>query len=158
MFGRSRGALASGDVFDRLDAYWFGGKTGFFPTRNAVATEEELLAFERVHSIKLQTDPRTYFLRFNGIEEGPDLFSFWPIDKLIPLERPDLNLIQGEGYFIFADYLIESHCYAIYLGDDPLLRNRVIIPDLPNIRIIAEDFSDFLELYIRDDPKLYGNT
>jgi len=154
----------SGDIFDRLEEYWYSGRTGFIPPRTQGASEAEIQAFEQTHALKLPADLRGYFLRFNGIDEGPDIFCFWPIAKLATVQTPafnslkaTVNLREANRYFVFADYLIESHYYAIYLGDNPLFQNRVILPDFPDQPIIAPSFSSFLELYLLDDPRLFGN-
>ena len=98
------------------------------------------------------------------MEEDPDMFCFWPLRRLAPvpsvssLAKATASLREVDRYFVFADYMIESSYYAIYLGDNPDLQNRVLLPDFPNQPVIAANFSDFIELYLRDDPKLYGNA
>jgi len=104
----------------------------------------------------LPADLREYFLRLNGIEEDPEVFCFWPISRLRRVDLKTFNVFQSESYFFFADFLIESHYYAIYLGDDPFFQNRVILPDFPRSPIIAKTFTEFLDLYLIDDPKLFG--
>ena len=160
----SRHIPESGDVFAGLDEYWFGGNSQWPLRRGPVATEDEVSAFETVHSVKVPDDLRAYFLRFNGVEEDPDLFCFWPLQRIatIPAIRGTSNssktLPEADRYFVFADYLIESNYYAIYLGDNPSLQHSVILPDFPKHPVVASNFSDFLELYLEDHPRIYGNA
>ena len=98
------------------------------------------------------------FLRLNGISEDSEVFCFWPLQRLKRFDRSAPIVLHSEGYFYFADYLIECWYYAIYLGRDPCFQNRVILPDFPNKPVIANTFSEFLELYLLDSPTLHGNS
>jgi SMI1 / KNR4 family (SUKH-1) len=126
---------------------------------------EEVQAFEEKHAVTFPPDLREYFLRLNGVSEDPDLFCFWPINRLVSARSKPLNLVtsvaklpEADRYFVFADYLIESHYYAIYLGNNPALHHWVILPDFPNHPMVAPSFSSFLELYLQDSPRIYGNA
>jgi cell wall assembly regulator SMI1 len=147
-----------------LEAYWYGYRTGLSGLEDLGATDEKIASFERTHSVNLPDDLRNYLLRLNGIDADPQLFCFWPIEKIIPIspdsfgmDRAIVELDEPHRYFIFADFLIESHYYAIYLGDDANRQYRVILPDFPNQPAIASSFSDFLELYLEDHPRIFGN-
>jgi hypothetical protein len=144
------------DLFDRLEASWYSGSTRFNANRPPRATEDEILAFEKSNRLRFPADLREYFLRFNGIDEDDRVFRFWQLEMLLPVNTENCNLVDAGRYFIFADYLIESNYYAIYLGENLLYQNRVVIPDYPNKPVIAPTFSSFLELYLLDDPRLYG--
>ena len=104
----------------------------------------------------LPADLREYFLRLNGIEEDPQLFRFWPLRELRPVDLKSFAVPDRERYFFFADYLIESFYYAIYLGDRPELQNWCVIPCMPRQPFVATNFTEFLELYLEDAPALYG--
>jgi hypothetical protein len=160
----SRHVPESGDIFAGLEEYWYGGSSRWPSRRGPVATEEEVNAFETVHSIKVPDDLRAYFLRFNGVEEDPDMFCFWPLSRLASvlsisgLSKATASLREVDRYYVFADYMIESYYYAIYLGDNPSVQHSVILPDFPKHPVIASNFSDFLELYLTDHPRIHGNA
>jgi len=142
-------------ILDRLEKHWYLTWRGWQPSKSTAATAREIAGFEQENGVSFPADFRDYLLRFNGIEEDPELFCFWPIGKIRRLDFAT-SLLQPEKYFLFADFLIESIYYAIYLGDDPFFRNRVVLPDYPGSPTIAPTFTEFLELYLRDDKKIYG--
>jgi hypothetical protein len=144
------------NLLDRLERHWYQSRTQWNLTGPVPASQQDINAFEQEYEAVLPTDFREYFLRFNGIEEDPDLFCFWPIKKIRPVDSKEFDIPQAESYFFFADFLIESHYYAIYLGNDPFFQNRVILPDFVRSPVIAQTFTEFLELYLRDDPSLFG--
>ena len=144
------------DILDRLERHWYQSRTQWNLTGPVPASQQDINAFEQEYGVVLPTDFREYFLRLNGIGEDPDVFCFWPISKLRRVDLKIFNMLQAESYFLFADFLIESHYYAIYLSNDPFFQNRVILPDFPGSPVIAQTFTEFLELYLRDDPSLFG--
>jgi hypothetical protein len=121
------------------------------------ASEDEIQAFELRNGVKLPVDLREYFQRLNGIDLAPGFFRFWPLSRLIPLKSPSFTILAADRYFIFSDYMVGTLYYAIYLGQDPFLQNRVILPDFPSQPVIAKSFSEFVELYLTDSLKLYGS-
>lgn len=152
------------DLLDRVKRYWYPNPASFDRKAHRLATEEEISAFEETNSVKFPWDFREYFLRLNGVDEDDQLFCFWPLSSLARLENArfkwpagTLNFPGSDSYFVFADFLIECMYHAIYLGDDPSLQNRVILPDFPNQPVIAPNFSNFLEIYLADAPAIYGN-
>ena len=160
MFRWLPGQARKVDVFSRLERHWYEAGAASVGPRPSNATESEIADFEKTNAVTLPLDLREYFLRFNGTGDDTDakLFCFWPIHKLCSLQSNYRGIGEAESYFIFADFMVESWYYAIYLGDNPSLRHRVILPDFPSHPEIAPDFSAFLELYLNDDPKLYGNA
>jgi hypothetical protein len=145
-------------ILDRLEHHWYESEIERNFHDPKAASHEEVILFEQENGVTLPADFREYFLRLNDIDEDPGLFCFWPLSRLKRLDGKTSASLQSEGYFYFADYLIESHYYAIYLGNDPFFQNRVILPDFPNKPVIANTFSEFLELYMLDSPTLYGNS
>jgi hypothetical protein len=148
------------DLFSRLEKHWYAVGAGSVAVRPPNASESEIADFERINGVTLPPDFREYFSRFNGTGDDSDakLFCFKPIGKIYSLEPNRSGINDAENYFIFADYMIDSWYYAIYLGNDRALQHKVILPDFPDHPEIAPDFSAFLELYLKDDPKLYGNA
>lgn len=148
------------DLFSRLERHRYKAGRGSVVQRPSNASESEIADFEKTNAVTLPPDLRKYFLRFNGTGDDTDsrLFCFWPIHKLCSLQSEYPRIKEAGFYFIFADFMVQSWYYAIYLGDNPILQHRVILPDFPHHPEIAPDFSAFLELYLKDTPKLYGNS
>ena len=146
------------EILDRLEQYWHRNWQAVATDRPTPASTQDLSEFEQMHQVTFPLDFREYLQRFNGIEEDPDLFCLWPINKIRRLDSKGFHLLQAESYYYFADYLIECHYYAIYLGNDGFFQNRVILPDFPGSPVIANTFTEFLELYLKDDPKLFGHV
>jgi hypothetical protein len=140
-----------------LEERWHGGSPVAGLDRPEPATGEEIVAFEQRNAVNLPADLREYFERLNGVNMDGRLFRFWPLSKLIPLKSSSSILIETNRYFLFADYMVGTWYYAIYLGDDPFLQNRVILHDFPTRPVIAQSFSAFVDLYLADSPRLYGN-
>lgn len=146
------------DPFDRLERHWYRGPARDDGGRPKRPTEFELAQFEARHSVTLPADFREYLLKLNGVEEDPDLFRFWPLQELRPVDVPNFTVRERNKFFFFADYLIESHYYAIYLGDDPQLQNWVVIPCMPKQPFVATTFTGFIELYLQDAPAIFGHS
>jgi SMI1 / KNR4 family (SUKH-1) len=141
----------------RLEEHWHGGLSTAGRERSKPATAEEILAFEQRNGVNLPADLREYFERLNGLNMDGGYFRFWPLSRLIPLQSSSSVLIETSRYFLFADYMVGTWYYAIYLGDDPFLQHRVILHDFPSRPLISSGFSQFIELYLADSPLLYGN-
>jgi hypothetical protein len=78
-------------------------------------------------------------------------FSFWPLSRV--RRYPSLPWA-----FIFADYREESWWYAIdFVGDGPRRAGAVyFVGDVDDKPLaIAEDFAEFVTLYVRDDARPY---
>jgi len=147
------------DVLDRLESFWYS-EWPQVSHRPIAATEEQIQAFEELNHIKLPANLRRYFLRLNGTDGNGDdrMYRFWPISEIAPVakELKRFDLPEADRYFLFADFMIESYYFAIYLGNNPSLQNQIVVPDSFGKYPVAFDFSHFLELYLRDDPKLYS--
>jgi hypothetical protein len=148
-----------------LDLHWYDGRNRFILRRNACAREKEIGYFAKTNLLKLTPDLHAFFLEFNGADEDSNLFSFWPLSRVVSVQSSTLNLKkavaelqEADRYFVFADYMIECWYYAIHLGNNPAFQHRVILPDFPHQPVIASSFSAFLEIYLKDEPKLYGNS
>ncbi len=138
----------------RLVAYWLSIGSRIKPG----ASEHDLQAFEKRHSVCLPEDFREYLMLCDGLRsedsghfggDGNDwrtVIEFWPL-KRISAERDG---VSGE-YFGFADFLIDSHWYVICLSADVHLSGAVGVGDENGIdRQIGDSFSDFVEVYLRD--------
>jgi hypothetical protein len=145
-------------LLDRFERHCYAGPPHDSSDRPSCATEEEIDRFETLHGVRMPSDLRDYFLRLNGVEEAPELFRFWPLGEVRPVDLESFRVPDREHYFLIADYLIESFYYAIYLGNKPELQNWVVIPCMPHQPFVAITFTAFLELYLVDAPALYGQA
>ena len=118
------------------------------------ATEAELQAFEDQYRVRLPADVRGYFSAVNGMAEDCAgdalLINFWPLPELkrVTEAAPFCHIEAAESYFIFADFLIWSHAYAIRLSSDLRQPNPVIIVHGAPIQL-ADSFTEFMQEYLR---------
>jgi cell wall assembly regulator SMI1 len=128
---------------------------------------EGLEKFEKQMGVPLPFDMRSYFTLVNGMKPGspgdqdPQGFSFWPLEKvrMVPEELADrspqgVGFPSAENFFVFADYLDWSWAYAIRLFQHST-RNQVVLIGKDEPELVAESFSEFVDLYVVDSPALY---
>jgi len=149
--------LAAIQLCARIEQHWLKDDSVYGRERQKRATEDDIQAFEQRSNVRVPADLREYFQRLNGIDAAPGFFRFFPLSRLIALKSPSFATFETDRYFVFADYMMGTWYYAIYLGEDQFLQNRVILPDLPGPPILASNFSEFIELYLTDSARLYGN-
>jgi hypothetical protein len=88
-------------------------------------------------------------------------FTFWGLDEVKPLteecsEEVYENLADAGNYFIFVDCCAWAWAYAIKITSDQLAENPVIAIGLEKYPFqIAQNFTNFVELYLANDPRLY---
>ena len=123
-------------------------------------SETALAEFEAKYGVVLPADMRAYFTAVDGMSGEVDdqrMITFWPLEKVKPVTEE----LPGEphehaSYFLFADFLIWSHGYAIRLSADPEAANRVVIvPADGTAHPVATSFSDFIIRYLADDHALF---
>jgi hypothetical protein len=126
---------------------------GFVPARPA--DESQINEFEAKYGVRLPPDFRAYVASLNGGESGRDgpmdsaSIAFWRLDQIEPL-----NDGKGDGpldLFVFADFLIDSHNYAIQLSDDANKPTPVFIDWGKRIEKVADSFSAFIHGYLSND-------
>lgn len=131
---------------------------------NAGVSREELNAFEERYGIVLPTDMRSYFLCVNGMTSDvvdEELIRFWMLDEVKPLNEgaPEfsnpLYIHRPESMFLFADYSLWAHAYAIRLESVPLQSNEVCIIGAERPITIANSFSEFAEHYLTNIDLLH---
>jgi|SRR5882762_603786 len=129
--------------------------------------EDKLATFEKRTGVVLPADMRTYFTVVDGMrsewpgDHDPQGFSFWGLGRLswLPEEFAEKSP-QGVGFpgfedfYAFADYLNWSWAYAIRLLAISE-RNQVILVGKDTPELVAESFSEFVDLYLVDSPSLY---
>jgi SMI1 / KNR4 family (SUKH-1) len=148
------------DIISRLLTHW--ADAGAQPAGGV--TEEEIEAFQRTHNIRMPNDLRSYFLKVNGMkpdwhcDQDGNGFTFWPLARLHclgPVAYPG----PGEStdcptFFVFADYLASCWDYAIGLWSREREGNAILLINSPN-KIVANSFSEFVDLCVLDSPQLY---
>jgi hypothetical protein len=107
------------------------------------ATASALADFEQRHGLRLPADLRTWFCAVGGTDDMDEgLIRFWKLDEVVPDER-------SPEFFVFADFLIESHAYAFRISEQgtsvAVLYGVMPVP-------IASTFESFLRLYLREPP------
>ncbi len=115
-------------------------------------------AFENKYDVRLPDDLKDYFATVDGFDDSDsdeNLFTFLPLAEVIPLDESwSLETPEAKSYFVFIDYCISAHVYAIRLTNDISLGNPVITtyvkPDENPIQI-AGSFSEFVQGYLADD-------
>jgi len=146
------------ELIERLRQHWLDQGI----TLGNGASEFEVGRFESKYNIALPDDFREYLLSISWpvFEERWEiddyLISFWSIDRIKNLKEkyPHFKNSEAESYFIFADYSLSCHTYAIRLQQKeaitPIFFTCYIAPDYPIIQI-AFSFTEFLERYIAND-------
>lgn len=121
------------------------------------ASEIELFAFENKYDVRLPEDLKDYFSTVNGFEDSDvdeDVITFLPLDEIEPLSKAWSLKPETKSYFIFADYSISCHVYAIQLTNDIKLNNPIFIAYDDNPIQIADSFSEFAQGYLNNDYKI----
>jgi hypothetical protein len=129
--------------------------SGLGPSRGASATE--IAALEARYSVRLSPEVREYFAELNGPREGRDAMdndtiAWWRLDEVRSLlDEGDGDLPDAGNCFVFADYLIRSHDFAIRLGPDPRAPAQIVINCGHPLIQAAPSLPAFLEGYLRTD-------
>ncbi len=106
--------------------------------------------------------PRVFvalYLQTDGMEEGVSddlMIRFWPIGEVLPvdvvLEVPESPI--NHGLFVFADYSLWCHGYAIRL-DASESAGAVFLVDGNRPMQVASSFAVFLRNYLEDPRRLF---
>ncbi len=133
---------------------------------NSGVSETELNSFEMKYDVILPKDLRDYFLCVNGMPPGvtdDGLIRFWMLEEVEPLpqgapEYSDTRYIQNpESLFLFADYSIWSHAYAIRLTKLPIESNKVYIIGYESSILLFNSFSELVDNYLTNKDLLHGS-
>lgn len=133
------------------------------------ASKQDLQTFEARYGVVLPKDFRDYFLSVDGMlqianhECDPDGFGFYPLVRVknVVEEYAELskmtpsNASNPQTYFVFVDYLQWSWAYAIRLSNDVSQLNEVIHVGTIRPKVIANSFSEFVDMYLKDARELY---
>jgi hypothetical protein len=127
----------------------------------AGVTDAEIHSFERKQGVKLPEDVADYFRAVDGMneDESDELgIRFWSLDELRPVveELPAADGDAFKDYFVFADYSMWAHGYAVRLDQ---IANDVIIVGGEKPIAVAPSFREFLQLYLTQRDRLFpGNA
>lgn len=134
------------------------------------ATNENVSFFSLSNNILLPPDLVEYFVKLNGTSDGYDgrLFKFYPLSQFKTIKNelgawggvPDYrNLVKRlndhEHCYVFADYSFHLLSYAVRLYPYSSTINEIYVLCGEEFKIIANSFTEFVSLYLDDDPKLY---
>lgn len=131
--------------------------------------DKRILMFESQNNLLLPPDLTEYFksLGNTAVEIDNNLYQFYAIDQFMSVKKglshwggiPDyrniINTLEGsENCFVFAEYMFHSFAYAIRLYKDKRHVNEIYVISGDEYRIVANSFSDFLNLYFEDSIEL----
>ena len=119
------------------------------------ATNDDIAAFEARYNRRLPEDMREYFAAVNGFDGSGrwvtdgELITFLGLDEMKPLrEYWSWPIPDSDSFFVFADYSLAAHVYAIHL-DASAQRNEVVIV-YERMMEVARTFSEFIEGYLQN--------
>jgi len=141
--------------------------------RSIPASNQELLLFQKINEVTLPNDLVEYFKSVNGTTEEYDtrFFQFYSLNqfKNIDVELKNWNglpdysgivttLNDYKKYFVFADYSFHMFSYAIRLNNsNEPVKNEVLVICGKEYKMIANSFSEFVELYLDNSIELQLN-
>lgn len=121
------------------------------------ATDADIEAFEHLHGARLGEDIAEYFRSIDGMNESEadeHSIRFWPLAEVRPVlqEIASAKAEMFGGYFVFADYSLWAHGYAVRVAEGT--DDVILVGDEKPIAIAAS-FADFLEIYTSHPEKLF---
>lgn len=147
--------LTPRDVATRLTHRWKGAQLKIRPG----ASIDQLIQFQDRCGAQLDPVMFAYFRAANGMEreemDPESHIRFWPLEEVKPLrEEVDAPWVaQYPNCYLFADYLLWSHGYAIDLG--PSSYGRIMLVGGESARLVASSFVEFVSLYLSQSERLF---
>lgn len=135
-------------------------------------TEDEISLFQTENNLLIPSDLVEYFKVLNGSnEEYTDrFFKFYSLSNFksinddlknwngVPNYSNIINTLDDyKSYYVFADYSFCMFSYAIKLYADVSISNQVLVLSGDEYKIIANSFSEFLDLYMINSIELQLN-
>ena len=145
----------------RLKNHWLSHDVKF----NDGVSEAALAAFEEEFSVSLPGDLRDYFLTMDGMAEeetDEEMIRFWRLEevKALPTAAPNYAsadyIDNPESLFLFADYSLWAHAYAIRLLATPSNRNEIFIIGGDYPILLFKSFSDLVDGYLTDKGLMFA--
>ncbi len=132
---------------------------------NAGLPESAIREFEANYGVVLPADMRDYFLCVNGMPRDAvdtEMIRFWMLEEVKPLPQgapafANSDYIKSpESLFLFADYSIWAHAYAIRLTKLNQERNAVFIIGPESPHLLCNSFSEFVDRYLTNKDLLFS--
>ena len=132
-------------------------------------SDEQILSFESEYGLVLPSDLVTYFKFINGSggEYEENFFCFYSFEQFERIDKvyadwqgvPDYSTIAStlqnyETCFVVADYQCNLFCYAVELHREKVTGNRVYAICGGEYKVIANSFTEFVDLYLNNSSKL----
>ena len=143
------------EAVDRLTQRWKEAQMKIKPGVSA----EQLAQFEAKFETQLGPDIHAYFEVVNGMEldemDSECHIRFWPLEEVKPLqEEVDAPWVaQYRGYYLFADYLLWSHGYAIDLS--PTSQGTIVRVGGESPQVVASSFAEFISLCLDKSEQIF---
>lgn len=132
---------------------------------------DTLKMFQDHNNVIIPNDFKEYFKLLNGTggECTDELYEFYSIVRIkklfdefkdwagVPNYQALVDIPEINGLFVFANYSFNLFAYAIRLYANNLDINEVYILCGENYKKIANTFSEFIELYLKDSIELQLN-
>ena len=116
----------------------------------------EIEVLEQRYGVTLPLAFAAFYRRHNGMlpNVSDDHFiRFWPIGEICPVaDQFRMASASLRGFYIFADYSLWAHAYAIRM--DARSDEIVAIAGPSHHQSVAPSFIDFLERYVADIDSL----
>ena len=151
-------------MWESIQRHWH--RAGINPNPGAPARAID--DFERCYGVCVPAEVREFYAHSDGMPSGTwdeELLSFYPLAEVYPVPvvlptghrgLPDYNGIErslpdAASYFVFADYSMRSHVYAVRLSVDRFAACPVLwIAGGDKWEVQAASFGEFLRLYAED--------
>jgi hypothetical protein len=141
-------------------------------SNSITVNDDEIKAFQMNSGLVIPKDLVDYFKQFNGSNEVYDdrFFRFYSFQDFKSVDNdlvnfsgvPDYSNIVNtlsdfQSYYVFADYTFCMFTYAIKLYSHSTANNEVLVLCGAEYKVIANSFSEFIDLYIDNSIELQLN-
>lgn len=135
-----------------------------------VASDVTLDVFEQRNQLILPADIREYFKQLNGTWDCYDshMFQFYNLREFKPVQAAYENwegltdysrivhtLKNHQQVYVFANFSNHLYAYGIRLYPEASLKNEVYVICGGDYNLIADSFTQFIDLYLEDSESLY---
>ncbi len=114
------------------------------------ASSEEIATFESKYNVRLPEDMRECFSMVNGFENGEcddEFITFFSLEGIERLNASAWGISAlADSYFVFADWSISAHVYAIHLSKH-IVSNPVVVTYSKLVKV-ADSFGEFMQGYV----------
>lgn len=131
-------------------------KLGIRDSRRHISElDKKILLFESKNGLFLPEDLAEYFKMVGdkAVKIDDQLYQFYTIDAFKGIGK-GLTLKDSEDCFVFADYMFHLFDYAIRLYPNRRDINEVYGICGDKYSLVANSFTEFLNLYFEDSPAL----